>query len=321
MNALTNTCPLCHGAESTAITSVKTADIWSWLQEEWNARFSTEVIKAHSYSDSVRLCQCAQCGLEFWTPCTAGSTEFYDQLTSTAPAYYTSTKWEFDFVAKQLSTRDSVLDVACGSGAFVKAILDQVDHVVGIDTNPSAVSEARSSGAPVEEASVEEFARLHPNAFDAVSAFQVIEHLEDTVPFIRAAYACVKPGGRLFLSVPNRERRIRMRLESLDHPPHHLSRWSHSQLREIGGVLGAQVESLFYQPLTKPQLTSALRQQELEQLLPASIPQREFCIKVLSKILTLSPFYAYLQSHTQRHKRNLHGHTLLACYRKQDVRR
>lgn len=44
---------------------------------------------------------------------------------------------------------------------------------------------------------------FHPEEFDAVTAGEVIEHLEDPVSFLRNAYWVLKPGGRLILSTPN----------------------------------------------------------------------------------------------------------------------
>ena len=39
------------------------------------------------------------------------------------------------------------------------------------------------------------------------------------MPFVGAAYRCVKPGGMLVLSVPNQARRKDLSFGSLDYPP------------------------------------------------------------------------------------------------------
>ena len=64
------------------------------------------------------------------------------------------------------------------------------------------------------------------------------------MPFVWSAYRCVKPGGALVLSLPNRARCRDFGFESLDYPPHHLSRWAENlenQLSMIAEMLAAEV--------------------------------------------------------------------------------
>jgi 2-polyprenyl-3-methyl-5-hydroxy-6-metoxy-1,4-benzoquinol methylase len=44
---------------------------------------------------------------------------------------------------------------------------------------------------------------FEPGSPDAVVAWHTVEHVPDPVAFIRAAYAALKPGGRLMPSTPN----------------------------------------------------------------------------------------------------------------------
>lgn len=41
------------------------------------------------------------------------------------------------------------------------------------------------------------------------------------------------PGGRLYVSAPHRNRTFRDGLEPLDHPPHHVSRWSPHEFQQL----------------------------------------------------------------------------------------
>jgi ubiquinone biosynthesis O-methyltransferase len=51
---------------------------------------------------------------------------------------------------------------------------------------------------------VEAMAKTHRESFDAVCGLEVIEHVEDVDLFLRSCAACIRPGGRLFLSTVNR---------------------------------------------------------------------------------------------------------------------
>ena len=47
-------------------------------------------------------------------------------------------------------------------------------------------------------------AETHRESFDAVCGLEVMGHVEDVGLFLRSCAACIRPGGRLFLSILNR---------------------------------------------------------------------------------------------------------------------
>jgi 2-polyprenyl-3-methyl-5-hydroxy-6-metoxy-1,4-benzoquinol methylase len=58
--------------------------------------------------------------------------------------------------------------------------------------------------------------------FDVITAFEVLEHTENPLDFLKCLYNLLKPGGYLFLSVPFKTKRKPLRG---DYPPIHLTRW------------------------------------------------------------------------------------------------
>jgi SAM-dependent methyltransferase len=106
--------------------------------------------------------------------------------------------------------------------------------VTGVDFNPQAVQTARERYGleDVYCGTLEEFVRdRSPVAFDVVTAFEVLEHVEAPKGFLARIGRLVRPGGFLALSVPYRDRWPRLRsVEQWDIPPHHLSRWSKKAL-------------------------------------------------------------------------------------------
>jgi 2-polyprenyl-3-methyl-5-hydroxy-6-metoxy-1,4-benzoquinol methylase len=309
-------CPLCGSSAAVTISETSYAEIWSHLQAEWGALISDVVKTAHTLEPVVRLQACAKCHLQYFSPAISGSSQFYSEVTSSCSYYYTDHKWEFDYVKKFLKRDHKVLDVACGKGAFLRSIIDSVGVAIGIDTNPDAVSGGNESRLRIYNQSVEDFSVEHGEEFDLVSAFQVIEHLGSVMPFVGAAYRCVKPGGTLVLSVPNRARRKDLSFGSLDYPPHHISRWAEDQLSMIALALNAELVSIAKQPLDKSQTVVALRLKEIPELLPLAFIGRDFIIKVTSRLALTFPLSLVWRNLNMAERLNMYGMSLVAIIRK-----
>lgn len=305
-------CPLCGSSKNTFIETVDYDAIWKHLKIDWEAIFSDSVMNQHTPDKAADLKECTECNLQFFSPAISGSEAFYAELTSSSPSYYCEDKWEFEFVRGILDRNDTILDIACGSGAFIQSATGLVSSVYGIDSNAHAVKTAVTKGLPVQEALVEVFSENHSEEFDVVTAFQVIEHLDSILPFVKAAYQCVKPGGYLVLSVPNRERRTRDNFEALDHPPHHLSRWNEEQFRVLAEKLDAHVIRMIKQPMSSDEIIRALRVKELPSILPQHFYGRQSMIKILSRMLVTFPMSALFHSKAMRENLSLYGMSLVA---------
>ncbi len=93
------------------------------------------------------------------------------------------------------------LDVGCSSGAFVRAARAEGVDARGIELAGPAVANARASGLPVERSRIEEHIPEQP--YDCVTAFDVLEHVQDPTSFVTNAKRLLGPSGKLALTVPN----------------------------------------------------------------------------------------------------------------------
>jgi 2-polyprenyl-3-methyl-5-hydroxy-6-metoxy-1,4-benzoquinol methylase len=93
-----------------------------------------------------------------------------------------------------------VLDVAAGSGAFARRLLDLGYTVEACDLYPE---QFQVPEVPVRFADLSQRLPYESAAFEYVSCLEGVEHLEDQFAFVRECWRVLRPGGRLLLSTPN----------------------------------------------------------------------------------------------------------------------
>jgi 2-polyprenyl-3-methyl-5-hydroxy-6-metoxy-1,4-benzoquinol methylase len=96
----------------------------------------------------------------------------------------------------------TLLDVGAAAGFFVEAARAAGWSARGIEPSPTLAAFARERlGVPVETAFVEDAPAAE--SADAACLWHVLEHAEDPIAMLGAVVANVRPGGLVFLEVPN----------------------------------------------------------------------------------------------------------------------
>lgn len=101
-----------------------------------------------------------------------------------------------------------VLDLGCGRGEWLRLLRARGFLAQGVDTNEAMLECARSEGLAVFNADLIAALRAAaPSTIGAVTAFQVVEHLDpDTLlELFDQAWRVLHPGGVLLLETPNPE--------------------------------------------------------------------------------------------------------------------
>ena len=289
---------------------IATATVFAELRTQWDADITPDVERAHTLKPTMRLVHCATCGLEHFDPVVPGSPAFYSQL---ADVDYYPSRWEFGVVAHRLRPTDTVLDLGAGDGTFLAAIRSRVSRVVGVDHSAEAIRRLRERGIPGDVGDFASHISDLRGAFSVVTAFQTVEHVADVAEVVEPALAALAPGGRLFLSTPNRERAGMRAVEPLDWPPHHLSRWA----REQWGSLAERFElRLVGVTLEEPDFSTAAAAMiarvatPLDRLLPHRTAT--VCGKALRRALLTQRRYEARRAVGSWSARGVPGHTMLA---------
>ncbi|MFE6449407.1 class I SAM-dependent methyltransferase [Nocardiopsis dassonvillei] len=115
-------------------------------------------------------------------------------------------------VTRQLPVRgDRLLDVGCGDGTYTVELAGGYVRVDAIDLEPERLNAfaGRIAGTGLEDRigihkmSADALA-FDANTFDRVTAFEVVEHVDDLEGTLREVRRVLKPGGAFSLTTPNR---------------------------------------------------------------------------------------------------------------------
>ncbi len=116
-----------------------------------------------------------------------------------------------DWIDKHLGLAGKrILDVGCGGGLLSEGMALRGAVVTGIDLSEKPLSVAKlhllETGQKVDyrKISVEALADEMPEAFDAVTCLEMLEHVPDPSSIIASCARLVKPGGQIFFSTLNR---------------------------------------------------------------------------------------------------------------------
>ncbi len=93
------------------------------------------------------------------------------------------------------------LDIGCGTGVMLRQLQRLGFATTGLDVNARALVYAKSqTNSLLVRSSIFQFSPKE--MFDAVGAFDVMEHIHDDSEFIKKCYTLVHKGGYMFLTVP-----------------------------------------------------------------------------------------------------------------------
>lgn len=124
--------------------------------------------------------------------------EYANFLQNQQPAFF----GKYVEALKPGSKSGSILDVGCGVGQVVSQLNAAGFSAQGVDICGPAVALAQAAKLPcrVYDGTTLPFESNH---FDAIGAFNVLEHVENPIALIKEMVRVAKPNGKLVISSPN----------------------------------------------------------------------------------------------------------------------
>lgn len=119
-----------------------------------------------------------------------------------------SRKNKLDRLIRHLPARPGgrLLDYGCGSGVWASLMRQLGWDSCGIEPDPKAASHAGRAGVPMIGSSHEDL-RSSCSEFDAITLNHVLEHVHHPASVLRALWRALRPGGQLWVAVPNPQSR------------------------------------------------------------------------------------------------------------------
>ncbi len=131
-----------------------------------------------------------------------------------------------------------ILEVGCGTGHNLP-MLGTFGTVDAVELDPVAREKASQRlGKPVMDARLPELAGIETGAYDLVASLDVVEHVEDDGAALKALAACLKPGGKLIITVPA----FPFLWSAHDVTNHHHRRYTRATLRTAIDKAGLKTE-------------------------------------------------------------------------------
>lgn len=153
-------------------------------------------------------------------------------------------------MSKDLSPK-TILDVGCGEGSMLKALMDVHPGAAGtgLEVSPQAVALAERVVPTGDFKTCDVSTNTLDQTFDLVVSADVVEHIEDDATAIQNMAAMTAPGGRLIIST------LQGRMRNFERQVGHVRNYTAGELEEKMKAAGLTVERVvawgwpFYSPL------------------------------------------------------------------------
>ena len=182
----------------------------STLPEDLSLALTKRFAPADHASGNDRIVRCKKCGLAFasprmkreyiWEGYSAANDTKYATQGKDRLATFTRA---FVKIEMYVPSKGSLLDVGCAAGFFLKVAKDRGWGVEGIEPNQGLARWGKDHyGVPIRSVDFLT-AGLPSDHFDAITFWDVLEHVTDPGAYMRESFRILKKGGYLFINFPD----------------------------------------------------------------------------------------------------------------------
>lgn len=144
-------------------------------------------------------------------------------------------------VMRRFPPETPLYDVGGGNGVVAAALKSAGIPAVVVEPGEAGIRRARERGLEAKHATLET-AGFAPGTLGSIGMFDVVEHLEDDVGFLKQAHGALRKGGRLYLTVPA----YQSLWSAEDVHAQHYRRYTKRSMRRTLDAAGFEVEHASY---------------------------------------------------------------------------
>lgn len=135
-----------------------------------------------------------------------------------------------------------IFDIGGGNGFVSLGLKNSGYNVVLVEPGQSGALNAKRRGIKTVICATTDSAQFKPHTLSAIGLFDVIEHIEDDVTFLKSLHKLIKPGGRLYATVPA----YPFMWSDEDVSAGHFKRYTAKSIRRVLETAGFEVEFSTY---------------------------------------------------------------------------
>ncbi|HZY81092.1 MAG TPA: class I SAM-dependent methyltransferase [Cyclobacteriaceae bacterium] len=140
------------------------------------------------------------------------------------------------YVVAQDYIQGDVLEVGCGEGRGIDLVLPRAKSYSAIDKIANVIDELKIKypTGKFHSGNIPPLSPFASDTFNVVITFQVLEHIEDDVKFLKEIHRVLKPGGLAIITTPNRPM-------SLSRNPWHIREYTGKELGDLCSKIFSKV--------------------------------------------------------------------------------
>ena len=209
--------------------------------------------EGHPLSEGYTVVACEACGFVFADTVVdqsaydlfyAKHSKYEDSRTSTGSGQSASDARRLNDMAEAIARQASsgnarILDLGCANGGLLAALKNQgFSNLVGVDPSEACAAAARSAYG-IEAVAASLYALPDLGLFDIITLSHVLEHLEDLPGAVRNFARLLRPGGMVYIEVPDAGRYTEYLIAPFqDFNTEHINHFSHRSLRRLMAKVG-----------------------------------------------------------------------------------
>lgn len=149
-------------------------------------------------------------------------------------------------IAETGMSRGAILDIGCGTGAFLHTMKIAGWEITGLEPDDTARKKAAELYGLQPEGPDKLF-QLQPASYNAITMWHVLEHVHQLHDYIKQLAALVAPKGKIIIAVPNytsKDAEMYQEFWAAYDVPRHLYHFSPASMRQLISSYGLTVKKV-----------------------------------------------------------------------------